>query len=286
MADTRIIVGYDGSHGARAALAWAMDEGVRRGLPVQLLHVVGADGPAEGDALRHETAELTRLAADLDDWGTLGIAVTARVVEGPVAHALCEESEGAALLVVGDRGLGGFTGLRVGSVSLTAATYARCPVVVIRGEVCVGTSRPVVVGTDGSPQGELALQHAFAEAATRAVGLTVVRAGLSPDDDATVAERELLDEIASIRRRYPHVAVSTRLTQVTAAHALTVASHDGQLIVVGTRGRGGFDGLVLGSVAQQLLHHSLCPVMVVRATAGPPLAVQANARREALQPGA
>ena len=279
-ANPPIIVAYDGSRGAEAALAWALDEGVRRRLPVQLLYVVGPAGPADREPLRHKTAELVRLARDLDDWGTLGVPVTARVIEGPVAHAICEISGRAVLLVVGDRGHGGFKGLRIGSVSLTAATYARCPVVVVRGEVCVGSHRPVAVGTDGSRPSNLAVQQAFAEAAARQVELVVVRAEVAPDDPSV--ERDLLLELTALRERYPAVAVTTRRTDVTAAHALTVVSHDAQLLVVGSRGRGGFEDLLLGSVSQELLHHSLCPVMVIRATSAA-RTVPSEPRREALQ---
>ena len=192
MSGKQIVVGYDGSTPARAALAWAVDEGVRCGLPVRLVQVLGRDRPPE-DPRRGAEAALKRLAADLDDWGALGVPVTAAVVEGAAALSLCELSGDAGLLVVGDRGQGGFTGLRMGSVSLTVATYAQCPVVVVRGGVGVPSSRPVAVGTDGSPHGELAVAHAFAEAAARSVGLIVVCAyGRADGPEATVRAR--LDE--------------------------------------------------------------------------------------------
>ncbi len=268
MSGKQIVVGYDGSPPARAAVAWAVDEGVRCDLPVRLVRVLGRDRPAD-DPHRGVEAELKRLAADLDDWGALGVPVTAAVVEGAAANMLCEQSGEAALLVVGDRGHGGFTGLRVGSVSLTVATYAQCPVVVVRGTAGVPSSRPVAVGTDGSPHGELALQHAFAEAAARAVGLLVVRA-YGPEDGPEVGVRARLDkQLDAFRDRHPGVPVATRLTRATPGHALMVASHDAQLIVAGAKGRGGLANLVLGSAAQQLIQYALCAVMVVRGTPDP-----------------
>jgi nucleotide-binding universal stress UspA family protein len=270
MTDGQIIIGYDASPAARAALAWGLDEGLRWRLPVRLIHVLGDDQSADVNARRGAEIELRRLAADLEDWGTLGIAVTASVRKGAVAHVLCEQSRRAAMLVVGDRSHGGQPGLRIGSTSLTVATYAHCPAVVVRSGVAVPSSRPVAVGTDGSPHGGVALQYAFAEAAARGADLLVVRALLPGEDgEATVQER-LDKEVLPLRERYPNVDVTTRVTPVTAVHALMLASHDAQLVVVGSRGCGGFAELVLGSVSQQLLQYSLCPVLVVRGGCRPP----------------
>lgn len=116
------------------------------------------------------------------------------------------------------------------------------------------------------------------EAALRGVGLVAVRGrgserppwyaagklAYSHDEQAGSEDHLVDDVIGGWRDRYPNVAVTTKVARVTAIHALTVASRDAQLMVVGARGTGGLAALALGSVGQQLLHHSLCSLMVVR----------------------
>jgi nucleotide-binding universal stress UspA family protein len=186
------------------------------------------------------------------------------------------------LVVLGHRGLGGFAGLLLGSVGVAVSAHAHCPVVVVRGNARPETARrPVAVGLDDSPQADLAIGFAFEEAACRQVGLTAVRAWTPPHlpwqtatrplvydaDELESAERHLAETaLAGWRDKYPGVRVTIRLVPGGAGHALVTASHDSQLMVVGSRGRGGFAGLLLGSVSQQLLHHAHCPVAVVRET--------------------
>ncbi|HEX6873910.1 MAG TPA: universal stress protein [Micromonosporaceae bacterium] len=297
-----IIAGYEGSPPAQAALRWALDEGVRRGLPVRILHVVDPEsrlvrGSAGWRESMHGAADraVRRVAAEAEDWGRLGIAVTGAAVDGPVAGALCAQSGRASLLVLGNRGLGGFPGQRIGSVSLAVATHALCPVVIIREGMCISSARPIGVGVDDGEQARLALGFAFDEAAVRGVDLVAVRGWHPPGDvlahppgqtgpathqadavpadqafdEARHAEQQLLDHaLAPWRDRYPEVTVIPRLIPVTATHALTVASREVQLMVVGARGTGGFPGLCLGSVSHQLLHHAVASVMVVRPVAG------------------
>jgi nucleotide-binding universal stress UspA family protein len=262
-----IVVGYDGSADAQSAQCWALDEGMRREAPVHLVHVVD---PVAGG--RDEAEELMRRrAADAYDWGALGIGVTGSAVEGPVAGTLCEHSARAGLLVVGDRGTGGFTGLRLGSVSLGVLTHARCPTIVVRDGVCPTSRRPVAVGTDEAPSGRRAVGIAFEEAAVRGVGLIAVRAwtpapGDTDDQALQRAEEELVlaDVLKEWRDRFPQVPVTERLVPARPGHALMVTSREAQLMVVGARGRGGFLGLPLGSVGHQVIHHALCTVLVVR----------------------
>jgi nucleotide-binding universal stress UspA family protein len=298
-----IIVGYDGSEQSDVALRWALDEGVRRSAPVAITHVLTPDegrsgvhpGRGTGRSEQQARSAIERIAREAYDWGRLGIEVTGDVVDGPVAHALCELSRRASMVVVGARGLGGFSGLQIGSICLKAAAYAHCPVAVVRGDLHVPDHRPVAVGVDDSAQGRLAVSLAFEEAALRDVALVAVRGWgprlpwhsvdrrLAPPIEArSTVERHLVNEVvASWRERYPDVEVTTRLECVTAAHALTVASRDAQLMVIGSRGSGGFADLALGSVSQQLLHHSLCSMIVVRGLVEPPRPVVRAAARPA-----
>jgi nucleotide-binding universal stress UspA family protein len=177
--------------------------------------------------------------------------------------------------------MGGFSGLLLGSVGVAVTAHAHCPVVVVRGHLPAQTSLPIWVGVDGSPESDLAAGFAFDEAARRGVPVAAIHAWEPPPAprrntvpplsyDAAlieVAERQLLDEdLASWRDKYPKVAVTTTVVPGQPGQALVEVSRHAQLVVVGSRGRGGFRGLLLGSVSQQLLHHAACPVAVVRET--------------------
>jgi nucleotide-binding universal stress UspA family protein len=158
-----IVVAYDGSEQSDMALRWALDEGVRRASPVAIAHVLAADMHQPG--LRGRTSRLDkeaksavdRIANESYDWGRLGIEVTGAVLDGPVAQVLCEQSQTASMVVMGARGLGGFAGLRIGSVSLKVAAHAHCPVVLVRENVRAPDRRPVVAGVDDSAEGRLAV---------------------------------------------------------------------------------------------------------------------------------
>jgi nucleotide-binding universal stress UspA family protein len=192
---------------------------------------------------------------------------------------LTAESARAELMVLGDRGLGGFTGLLIGSVAVGLTAHAHCPVVVVRGpeqDRMVPRQEPGVVGVDGSPASEAAVAFAFEAAALRGVPLVAVHTWHDLQVDATMAplidwdvveadEREVLAErLAGWGEKYPDVEVRRLVTRDRPAHALVQESGRAQLVVVGSRGRGGLTGMLLGSVSQALLHHAACPVVVAR----------------------
>jgi nucleotide-binding universal stress UspA family protein len=288
MSTNPILVGYDGSRYAEVALNWAMAEAGRRDVPVRLVYVyewastvvpVPAGSAWPDPAVRHETATTIDAIVARVRAAHPEVAVQGMVVDGNVVSCLRKLSEHARLVVLGDRGLGGFTGLLAGSVAVGVAAHAACPVVVVRG--CAPHAQPVVVGVDESPDSDHAIGFAFEQAATRGVGLVAVRAWQPPPVLRRSGIRSLtydVNELEAAQRRlvgqaldgwldkYPEVAVTVRLMPSTAAHALIAASGDAQLVVVGSRGRGGFHGLLLGSVARQLIHHAHCPVAVVRDT--------------------
>jgi nucleotide-binding universal stress UspA family protein len=277
-----ILVGYDGSQSANAALAWAQDEAARRHAPVRLVYVhewavsvvpvpAGAGWP--DPSVRREAVAVVEEAVAR---ARPGVSVSGTVVDGPVVPTLRSLSGQARLVVLGERGLGGFTGLLAGSIAVGVATHAQCPVVVVRGTA--PPTHPVVVGVDSSDSDE-AIGFAFDQAAARGVELVVVRAWQPPPvpwrndvrpllydvDELETAERQLASEaLPAWQEKYSEVTVRIRLMPSTPAHALIAASADAQLVVVGSRGRGGFRGLLLGSVARQVIHHAHCPVAVVR----------------------
>ena len=298
-----ILVGYDGSEGSRVALRWALEDGARRGLAVHLMHVVefpwrvpshpAANADTVGaDLLDEAESVLGKVAAEAAAVAPAGVEVTSTVLAGPVSGTLCEESGRASMVVLGRRGMGGFIGLPVGSVSVAVATHARCPVVVVRDDVPPSPNSPIVVGVEESADARLAVGFAFEEAAARGAGLVAVRAWTPPSspwrsdqwppdldtDEVELAERNLASHMLhDWCERYPAVEVSVQTVSATPAHALEIASRDAQLLVVGCRGRGGFHGLLLGSVSVQVLHQARCPVAVVRHYIAPSAEVGAAA---------
>jgi nucleotide-binding universal stress UspA family protein len=289
VAGAAVVVGADGSAGSLSAIRAAASEAVERGRPLRIVHAfiwpsLGvAVGPAvSGPSDMGMRAFAERILAEAvveAEKAAPGVHATGALVDGAAAPVLLGESRNAVLLVIGDRGLGGFGSLMLGSVALHTTAHAACPVLVIRGPE--GATGPVVVGVDGSAGSESAVGFAFEEAARRKTGLTAVHAwgvfesgsqkDLLPlvyDRDALEGEerRVLSESLAGWAQQYPEVTVRQELVRGRPAAALIERSQNAQLLVTGARGRGGFAGLLLGSVSQSVLHHAGCPVAVVRAS--------------------
>jgi nucleotide-binding universal stress UspA family protein len=232
---------------------------------------VGATSQTHGDAML--TAALSSLRASHPQ-----LAVARHLVRGRPSAVLLEAAAGAGLLVVGARGVGGCSGLSLGSVALHVVANASCPVVVVRGtQRSVG---PVVVGIDGSSESPAVLAAAFKEAERRGSPLCVVwalyihsKAEGVPDPVAAQAVAEadarsaLKPLLASASRHYPQLEVLTSFDVGYPAEALVNASTTARLLVIGARGGGGFVGMEIGSIAHATVHQSRCPVLVVRSTA-------------------
>ncbi|MBU8859711.1 MULTISPECIES: universal stress protein [unclassified Micromonospora] len=286
MSGEEILVGYDGSADAAVALNWALDEAGRSGRPVRLayvfewLTVTGWIGPgvAPGvwpdEAARQQVEELVRKAAADAAADRRGLTVHGEVFDGPPALVLQERSAEAGMLVLGSRGHGGFGGLLAGSTAVSVTAHAHCPVVVVR-DGQAATSGPVVVGSDGSESALRALGFAVERAAERDVPLRVLRAWEPPGDrwvppdfdpeQVAASERAAAEaELAPWRESFPDVPAEIEAVPGSASSLLVEASRSAQLVVVGSRGRGGLRGMLLGSVSQQLIQHSHCPVAVVR----------------------
>jgi nucleotide-binding universal stress UspA family protein len=162
------------------------------------------------------------------------------------------------------------------------AAHAECPVLVARGRA--DPAGDVLVGVDGSPAGEPAVGFAFDEAALRGTDLTALHAWTHPvrgepgdllplvydaADVEAEEERLLAEALAGWRDKYLDVTVRRQLVRGHTRQALIDATEQAQLVVVGSRGRGGFTGLLLGSVSQAVLHHAACPVAIVHHTHAP-----------------
>ncbi|MFI9012294.1 universal stress protein [Actinosynnema sp. NPDC053489] len=284
-----IVVGVDGSRSASRAVRWAAAEAARHRAPLRLLHayLVPQRGyPAAvltGREVREAFEEQGRrwLEAAADDVRDLVPDVGTSVVREQPAAALVAASRDARLVVVGSQGLGGLLGLVVGSVAVSVAEHGRCPVVVVRDrqpDAGPPDTGPVVLGVDGSPAGEAAVGFAFRAASARGAALVALLAWVPLLADTPYADRVRVDwdavedeqrqalaqRLAGWQEEYPDVVVERRLVRERPAKALVDASGDAQLLVVGTRGLGGFKGMLLGSTSQALIRHAPCPLAVVR----------------------
>jgi nucleotide-binding universal stress UspA family protein len=281
----RVIVGVDGSKSARSAVRFGADEAMLRGCDLRLLHAfswplfyppLGAEFDPHDRGLR--VRMLTMLAESAHDVERdhPHLTVDTRLIDGSPGGVLVTASRDAELLVVGHRGLGGFIGLLAGSVGTQLAGYAHCPVVVVRDEVAP-IDAPIVLGVDGSACARSAAEAAFAQAQRRGAELLVVYNRL-PYASGAAAEAvagghlppSAVDEVQlslrGVTERYGDVKFRVEtMPGNSAAAALMDTARNAQagLVVVGSRGIGGFRGLVMGSTSRSLIEHAPCPVLVV-----------------------
>ncbi|PJI94016.1 universal stress protein [Luteimicrobium subarcticum] len=300
---TSVVVGVDGSRPSLHALDWAALQASRRGWDLHLvcsfylptLTAASLDGgyvPIDEDAVEAGAqAVLERAAARVA--GKVGTVTTASSPGDPTG-LLVDLSADHGLAVVGTRGKGGFVGRLLGTVSSALPAHASCPTVVVplrqdrggRGsdpdDVAdlpeVVPPRRIIVGVDGSPTSELALRHAADQAQLWDCELVAVSgvpiasgAGVLAWLPSTVDHEQVLDDVAGALDRIvgrleserPGLQARRIVLDGTGAELLVEFSQAADLVVVGSRGRGGFSGMLLGSTSQAVLHHAQCPVMVV-----------------------
>jgi nucleotide-binding universal stress UspA family protein len=290
-----VLVGVDGSEASLTAVDWAVAEARTRGWGMHVVcayavpsfTVASLDG---GFAAVDDTAIRQGAQAVLDESvaraSSAGVPVTSALETGDPAGVLVELSRQAGLAVVGTRGGGGFADRLLGTVSSALPAHAHCPTVVVphQGDVQAPFTpvRRIVVGVDGSESARIALKHAVDEAIYWNAHLTAVATvpigggvGSLAWLPAAVDRDEVLADVKE--------GLSVAVEQAVAGREVTVSQHalDGNaaallaefstavdLVVVGSRGRGGFAGLLLGSTSQAVLHHAACPVLVVPARCG------------------
>ncbi|QIY68688.1 universal stress protein [Streptomyces sp. RLB1-33] len=279
-----IVVGVDPDPSRRMALAWAADEAARRRLPLRPVHVEGV--PTRGyrgqeippsweewnEALHRAGKQVLEEAADFVTARHPQVEVDAVLAEGDPVWVLREQSRDATAVVLGSRHLSRTQEVfGSASVALPVMAHAHCPVVVVPEPEHV-TQEPAyyVVGVDGSEHSAAAVDVAFEEAALRGAevrALYVWEPGplrifdeYAPQQEA----RRLLSEtVAGRQARYPEVDLRHELLVGHPVQVLTDASAHALGLVVGTRGHGGFTGMLLGSVSQGVLHYARCPVIAV-----------------------
>ncbi|MFG1625361.1 universal stress protein [Kribbella sp. NPDC049227] len=284
-----IVVGYDGSPGSQSALRWAVGEAVRELAPLRILEafeLIVTVRPTPGhvvplDALRTARQKGLDAVADTVRLQHPELQVETSLVGGAAVPALLDEAGRARLVVLGSRGLGGWSGLLVGSVAVQVTTHARCPVIVIPHDLRphAHEGATVAVGVDGSKVSAKAIDFAFDQAEALHARVVALHAWSSPfltysdgasmlqfDEDKIQEEGRLLvaESVAGAAADHPDVQWTTELVSGSAAQALVRRANSADLVVVGSRGRGGFTGLLLGSVGQSVLHHAQSPVAIVR----------------------
>lgn len=284
--DLPIVVGVDGSEPSLRAVDWAADEAVVRGVPLSVVYACLWER-YEGAALARDLGkpsaqvlpqEITGAAVQRARDRHPDLKVTAEVVFEEPEYALVRESRNASALVVGNRGRSGLAAALLGSVSLTVAAQAHCPVVVLRGSHDNQVTPPVhgrIVVAVGEAEDSAAVRFAYEEARRRGVPLDAVRAWRCPahettdhpllaDVPARLHEQHAEETLAkALRDAPPHLELRSRTVEGHPRRVLVDASHDADLLIVGAKRRAGHHGLQLGRVAHAALHHSACPVAVV-----------------------
>lgn len=267
-----VVVGVDGSADSLRAVRWAAARAAGQHAPMHLVFALPQS--AELPFTEAEKAERAEFATHLLDEASAqaripGLHITSEVVDAAPARALIRAARHAVMVVVGSHGHGQVTGLLLGSVAQHVSRHAACPVVAVRPPAHPDARR-VVVGVDGSPSSHKALDFAFETASREGELLVVIHGWQDTQGPATVgdridaAERLLSETLAGWSEKYPDVPVVREAIPVHPVTALTTASEFASLVVVGSRGRGAFAELMLGSTSQAVLHHAHCPVAVIR----------------------
>jgi nucleotide-binding universal stress UspA family protein len=284
-----IVVGVDDSPAAKVAVDWGAREAELRQVPLTLVHAVSPtftswwDGPLSPGLAQWQKDHGHRL---LDDAVELAektchhggpTRIHAEILSSGAVPALTDLSKEAELIVTGSCSTGSWPGRQLGSVSSGLVRHAHCPVAILHEESLLGPNMiqaPVLVGIDGSTASGLAAAVAFDEASRRNVGLIALHAwsdvdvsewpGVDWPTTQSVAEQALAERLAGWRERYPDVDVRRIVVRDRPARQLVTHSSGTQLVVVGSRGRGGFAGMLVGSVSEAVAGVARTPVIVTR----------------------
>jgi nucleotide-binding universal stress UspA family protein len=288
-----VVVGVDGSSSSRSAIQWAAHEARMRNVPLTLVHVAVTPswGPApwllsndplplpaeEDSALEKSTRKIIADSIKIAEDSIHGTEIRSEIFFSVPVPTLVDLSKDAQMVVVGRRGQHRLRGVLLGSVSTGMMHHAHCPVAVIGDAAPIAPKdlrRPVVVGIDGSPASDLATAIAFDEASWRGVDLVAIHAWRDPDlskgmsmewsAQQSIAGKKLAERLAGWRERYPDVTVHPRVAWDNPASHLLDEAKSAQLVVVGSHGRGGFAGMVLGSVSTAVAQAARIPVIVAR----------------------
>jgi nucleotide-binding universal stress UspA family protein len=283
-----IAVGVDGSPASRVAVEWAARDAAMRNVPLTLVHVAnGVVAPWSRTPLPTGFGKWQQergrkfiddaiMVANEATKRTGRVQVRTEVYYSAVVPTLVDISKYVEMMVVGSRGQGAFGSL-LGSVSAGLVQHAHCPVAVIHdGDPLMPhpAEAPVLVGIDGSPVSELATEIAFDEASRRHVELIALHAwsdtrvldfpGMDWSTMRSSEDEVLSERLAGWQERYPDVKVHREVVCDRPARQLIEHSEAAQLLIVGSHGRGGFGGMLLGSVSAAVVQSVRMPVIVAR----------------------
>ncbi|KUN24859.1 universal stress protein [Streptomyces antibioticus] len=283
-----LVAGVDGSESSLLAVDWAVDEAARHGLPLRLVYASlweryeGALPSTSPDRPSEQVMADNIVAGAAERAGRRHpeVKVSTEVIADEAVEALLREGYGASALVTGTRGRGELQGLLLGSVGLTVAARAHCPVIVVRGDRAgrEGTHERILLGAGEPATSGEAVRFAFREAEARGCTLDVVRAWRCPEHEtadhpllaghtahehteqaSAVLDAALHDAAAD----HPGVPVRRATVEGSARKVLLNRSAAADLVIIGARRRTGHFGLQLGRVGHALLHHADCPVAIV-----------------------
>lgn len=287
-----IAVGFQDSPDTNRALEWAAQAAVANDEPLKIISVGpnGAFGDFTGSSVVIDAEVMRSAAVEIAEEGArrareLGAKeITVEGIVGNAAEGIVEAAEGARVLVMGNRGRGPLLSALLGSVSYAVTAHAPCPVIVVRESAPLpDADHRIVVGYDDSEPAQKARDYgvflselhdapvhfvrawsdtAAALAATSYVdGAALAISDTQAREETKADLQRMIDDLAA---EHPKARISGELAEGDAAHAITEAAQGAGLVVVGTRGRGGFKGMMLGSVSHGLLHSAPCPVAIVR----------------------
>ena len=275
-----IVVGIDGSSHADLAVEWAADEAVLSRRPLRVVYAAErweSDAPLDAapgtcESLTDAGGRVLAEAAERAGKDRPGLRITTELIFDAPMRALRSYGRRAEMIVVGRRGRGGFTGMLLGSTGLRVAGHVQAPVIVVRGEARERRGE-VVAGADLRDDPDDVLGYAFAAAARRGAWVRVIHAwdmpsslpSISACEAAAMAQERLADAVAPWRARFPEIDVVEQTPRGHPVGELAGCSARAALLVVGSRGPGGRQGLVLGPVGHGVLHHADCPVAVTPA---------------------
>lgn len=288
-----VLVALDGAAADGPIIDWAADEAARSGAPLRLVTAIdpgiqltpyealASGSPSLAEHLDEGARQLLHAAADRARARHRDLDIATNVPWGPPAASIVRLSEGARLVVVGAPARGLLDRILLGSVALPVVAHARCPVAVVPADTTVVTPARIVVGVDGSEASAHALEVAMVTAEASGASVTcVIGWNLEVQDGVVVTEpssqrwaavqeryaaraHHVVDPVAA---RHPGVDVTVEVRHGTPAKVVSqaAAEQDADIVVVGSRGLGGFRGLLMGSVSRRVVEHAGRVVIVVR----------------------
>ena len=281
MATKPVVVGVDGSEESLLAAEWAAMEAHRHGLPLRIVSAPAVvprihSSQISASVLRDASARALRTAATRAEEVAPGLVIVTDLLSGPPALAVAGSGSGAAVLVVGARGAGGFAAMILGSVSRYAALRATCPVIMIR-RASMAVHQEVAVGVRDPGDTTEALTYAFEQATVRHADLVAVHAWywfpsalrapadqdamdtrFHPERISDEASRSLSASLNRWREKYPDVRVRHDVIHGHPARVLANYSARADLTVIARHGSPG-----IGSIQHALLDHARGPVAIV-----------------------